>query len=69
MADCGKKKIWMAFFATICALEVALEIGIIDAILEGDFGHGFETQMVQKTWQERCLRLLRSNQSRTEIEP
>ena len=33
----------MAFFATIRALEVALEIGIIDAILEGDSEHGFET--------------------------
>ena len=57
----------MVFFATICALEVVLEIGIIDAILEGNSEHGLETQTVQKTWQERCLRLLRLDQSRTEV--
>ena len=43
MADCGKKKFWMAFFATIHSPEVALEIGKIDAILEGDSEHDFET--------------------------
>ena len=51
MADFGQKKkiFWMVFFATICALEVVLEIGIIDAILEGNSEHGLETQTVQKT--------------------
>ena len=68
MADCGKKKFWMAFFATIHSPEVALEIGKIDAILEGDSEPTFETQTVQKTWQERCLRLLRSDQSRSKVE-
>ena len=51
MADCGKKKKkkWMAFFTTIRALEFALEIGIINAILEGYSKHSIETQTIQKT--------------------
>ena len=49
MVDCGKIKKWMAFFTTIRALEFALEIGIINAILEGYSKHSIETQTIQKT--------------------
>ena len=52
MADCGKKKEkgWPFLQLFVHVLEFALEIGIIDAILEGYSKHGFETQTVQKTW-------------------